>query len=172
MNYTLKQLQERVNQLIENQGEDAHCAAWIYTKEDCHLKDENGDFDYDHVVETPRVLERIFDDVGNIDYIYQVIQECVDEVVEEQFMQQQQELVWFIMSFVSNFSSSSVMNQDQLDRVKENYANLIVDGMDVDTLCTFAIDTIMHNMESWDEQDLKEEVVDLYDQETWDDLTA
>ena len=76
------------------------------------------------------------------------------------------------MSFVSNFSSSSVMNQDQLDRVKENYANLIVDGMDVDTLCTFAIDTIMHNMESWDEQDLKEEVVDLYDQETWDDLTA
>ena len=93
MNYTLKQLQERVNQLIENQGEDAHCAAWIYTKEDCHLKDENGDFDYDHVVETPRVLERIFDDVGNIDYIYQVIQECVDEVVEEQFMQQQQELV-------------------------------------------------------------------------------
>ena len=93
MNYTLSQLQERVNQLIENQGENAHCAAWIYTKEDCHLKDENGEFDYDHVVETPRVLERIFDEVGNIDYIYQVIQECVDEVVEEQFMSYQQELV-------------------------------------------------------------------------------
>ena len=93
MNYTLKQLQERVNKLIENQGEDAHCAAWIYTKEDCHLKDEDGEIDYDNVVETPRVLERIFDDVGNIDYIYQVIQECVDEVVEEQFMQQQQEMV-------------------------------------------------------------------------------
>jgi len=93
MNFTLKQLQERVNKLVEQQGEDAHCAAWIYTKEDCHLKDENGEFDYDNVVETPRVLERIFDDVGNIDYIYQVIQECVDEVVEEQVMQQQQELV-------------------------------------------------------------------------------
>ena len=93
MNYTLKELQQRVNQLIENQGEDAHCAAWIYTKEDCHLKDENGEIDYDHVVETPRVLESIFDDVGNIDYIYQVIQECVDEVVEEQVMLQQQELV-------------------------------------------------------------------------------
>ena len=93
MNYTLKQLQERVNQMIEQQGEDAHCAAWIYTKEDCHLKDEDGEFDYDNVVEDPEVLERIFDDVGNIDYIYQVIQECVDEVTEEQFMQQQQELV-------------------------------------------------------------------------------
>ena len=93
MNYTLKQLQERVNKLIEQQGDDAHCAAWIYTKEDCHLKDENGEIDYDHNVETPRVLESIFNDVGNIDYIYQVIQECVDEVTEEQLMLQQQELV-------------------------------------------------------------------------------
>ena len=93
MNYTLKQLQERVNKLIENQGEDAHCAAWIYTKEDCHLKDKDGEFDYDNTVEDPEVLESIFDDVGNIDYIYQVIQECVDEVVEEQVMQHQVELV-------------------------------------------------------------------------------
>ena len=93
MNYTLKQLQERVNKLVEQQGEDAQCAAWIYTKNDCHLKDEDGEFDYDNTVEDPEVLERIFDDVGNIDYIYQVIQECVDEVAEEQLMQQQQELV-------------------------------------------------------------------------------
>ena len=92
MNYTLKQLQEKVNQLIFNQGEDAHCAAWIFTKEDCHLKDENGDFDYGNNVDDPEVLERIFDDVGNIDYIYQVIQECVDESTEEQLMLYQQEL--------------------------------------------------------------------------------
>tara|TARA_B100001778_G_scaffold67721_1_gene53428 strand:- start:48 stop:329 length:282 start_codon:yes stop_codon:yes gene_type:complete len=93
MNYTLKQLQERVNKLIEQQGEDACCGAWIYTKEDCHLKDENGEIDYDNVVETPRVLECIFNDVGNNDYIYQVIQEVVDESTEEQYMVHQQELV-------------------------------------------------------------------------------
>ena len=92
MNYTLKELQQRVNNLIEQQGENAHCAAWIYTKEDCHLKDEDGEFDYDNTVEDPEVIERIFDDVGNIDYIYQVIQESVDEVTEEQVMLQQQEL--------------------------------------------------------------------------------
>ena len=57
------------------------------------MKDEDGEFDYDNVVEDPEVIERIFDDVGNIDYIYQVIQESVDEVTEEQLMQQQQELV-------------------------------------------------------------------------------
>ena len=94
MNYTLKQLQQRVNQLIENQGEDAHCAAWIYTKEDCHLKDENGEFDYDNDADiAPWLVSKIFDDVGNIDYIYQVIQESVDEVTEEQVMLQQQEMV-------------------------------------------------------------------------------
>ena len=93
MNYTLKELQQRVNQMIEQQGEDAHCAAWIYTKNDCHLKDEDGEIDYNNNVEDPEVVERIFDDVGNIDYIYQVIQECVDEVTEEQVMLQQPELI-------------------------------------------------------------------------------
>ena len=93
MNYTLSQLRDRVNQMIEQQGEDAHCAAWIYTKNDCHLKDEDGEIDCINNVEDPEVIERIFDDVGNIDYIYEVIQDCVDEVVEEQVMLQQQELV-------------------------------------------------------------------------------
>ena len=93
MNYTLKELQQRVNQLIEQQGEDAHCGAWIYTKNDCHLKDEDGEIDYENNVEDPDVIERIFDDVGNIDHIYTVIQECVDEVTEEQYMIMQQEMV-------------------------------------------------------------------------------
>ena len=93
MNYTLKQLQDRVNSMIKEQGEDAECAAWIYTKNDCHLKDENGEIDYDNNIEDPELVRRIFDDVGNIDYIYQVIQESVDEVVEEQWMAYQHELV-------------------------------------------------------------------------------
>ena len=93
MNYTLKQLQDRVNSMIKEQGEDAECAAWIYTKEDIHMKDENGEIDYDTQVNDPALIARIFDDVGQIDYIYTVIQDCVDEVTEEQVMQQQQELV-------------------------------------------------------------------------------
>jgi hypothetical protein len=93
MNYTLKQLQDRVNSMIAQQGEDAECAAWIYTKEDIHVKDEDGEVDYDQQVENPALIARIFDDVGNVDYIYQVIQEAVDEATEEQFMSYQQELV-------------------------------------------------------------------------------
>ena len=90
MNYTLKQLQQRVNQLIENQGEDAYCAAWIYTAEDCSVPLKSGEPLYP-AVEDSELAERIFNDVGNVDYIYQVIQECVDEATEEQFVYYQQE---------------------------------------------------------------------------------
>ena len=93
MNYTLSQLRDRVNSMIAQQGEDAHCAAWIYTKEDIHMKDENGEVDWDSEINDPELVARIFDDVGQIDYIYTVIQDCVDEVTEEQFMSYQQELV-------------------------------------------------------------------------------
>ena len=92
MNYTLQQLKDRVNTLIEQQGETAYCAAWIYTKEDCYLRDVNDELNYDVNVDEPEVVERIFNDVGNVDYIYQIIQESVDEVTEEQYMAYQQEL--------------------------------------------------------------------------------
>ena len=62
------------------------------------------------------------------------------------------------------------MNNDQLDKLKEDYANLIVDGMDMNTLITFAVETIIHNMEMWDEEDVKGEIVDLYGEETLNDL--
>ena len=92
MNYTLKQLQERVNKLIEVQGEDAYCGAWIYTKEDVCIITDDGD-DLYPCEDNPELTERIFNDVGNIDHIYTVIQDCVNEVSEEQYMLLQQELV-------------------------------------------------------------------------------
>ena len=90
MNYTLKQLQDRVSSMIKEQGENAECAAWIFTKNDCHLKDKDGNFDYNNNVEDPALIARIFDDVGNNDYIYQVIQESVDEITEENLMSYKQ----------------------------------------------------------------------------------
>ncbi len=89
MNYTLKQLQERVNEMVTVHGADAHCAAWIYTKYDCHLKDKDGEIDYDNNVEDPTILECIFDDIGQIDYIYTTIQDCLDDCVEERLKEDQ-----------------------------------------------------------------------------------
>jgi len=85
MNYTLKQLQERVNALVKQQGEDAYCAAWVYTAEDCQVLEGVDSQEHYPAVDNPELAERIFNDVGNTDYIYNVIQECVDEVTEEQY---------------------------------------------------------------------------------------
>ena len=63
-----------------------------------------------------------------------------------------------------------MMNNDQLDKLKDDYAYMIVDGMDMNSLITFAVETIAHNMETWDEQDVKEEILDLYGEETLNDL--
>ena len=91
MNYTLKQLQERVNSMIKVQGEDAPCAAWIYTVDDCAIIDDDGEHEF-VAAENPELAERIFNDVGNVDYIYTVIQECVDEATEEHYTALQQEM--------------------------------------------------------------------------------
>ena len=60
----------------------------------------------------------------------------------------------------------------QLHKLKEDYAQLILDGMDMRSLEQFAMDSIMNNMEMWDEKDIKEEVLDFYGEEIWNDLVA
>ena len=78
--------------MIEEQGKDAHCVAWIYTKEDCYLTDIDGEQEY-VALDNPELSERIFYQVGDSDYIYQTIQDAVEESTEEQYTLLQQELV-------------------------------------------------------------------------------
>jgi len=75
------------------------------------------------------------------------------------------------MSFVSFPTDPNIMNDVQLNQLKERYADYIVDGMDMDTLIQFAIDSIFDNIKDWDEDDMKEEITDLYDEETYEMLT-
>ena len=62
------------------------------------------------------------------------------------------------------------MNEQQLEQLKLNYAEMIVDGMDMDSLITFAIESIEQNIKDWDEDDLKAEIVDYYGEDTLNDL--
>ena len=62
------------------------------------------------------------------------------------------------------------LHEQQLDQLKLNYAEMIVDGMDMNTLITFAVESIEQNMKDWDEEDVKSEILDLYDEETWESL--
>ena len=62
------------------------------------------------------------------------------------------------------------MNESDLFTLKENYANMIIDGMDIDTLAQFAHDSIMDNLKDYEEKDIEAEIIDLYGEETYNDL--
>jgi len=74
------------------------------------------------------------------------------------------------MSFVSFPTDPNIMNDSELLQLKENYVNMIIDGMDMDSLVQFAFDSIMDGIKDWGEDDIKEEVIDLYDEEVLESL--
>ena len=74
------------------------------------------------------------------------------------------------MSFVSNPTDPNVMNQEQLEKFKDNYANMILDGMDMDSLVQLAYDYIIEGLENWTEEDMKDEILINYDEEMLSDL--
>ena len=74
------------------------------------------------------------------------------------------------MSFVSFPTDPNIMNDSELLQLKENYANMIIDGMDMDTLCQMAFDLLLDAYKDCTEDDIKEEILDLYDEETLSDL--
>ena len=74
------------------------------------------------------------------------------------------------MSFISFPTDPNTMNREQLDQFKANYASLIVEGMDMKTLEQFAMEMVEQNMTHWNEEDVKEEILDYYGEETLMDL--
>ena len=52
----------------------------------------------------------------------------------------------------------------------DNYAQLILDGMDNKTLEQFAYDCLVQFLHHRDDQELVNEILECYDQETLDDL--
>ena len=92
---TLSQLRDSIDKMIAEQGEDAPCAYWIYSKEDAYVMDDdnNPEYLYDKGGEDATAVVNALDELQVVDYVYTVIQECLDELVEEQRMQLQAEAV-------------------------------------------------------------------------------
>ena len=72
--YSLKALKARVENLIEQQGEDAPCAGWIYTSEDVLKYDDDGD----EVQQSKEVCETVLVNLQDYDFIYQAIVDAID----------------------------------------------------------------------------------------------
>ena len=90
---TLSQLRDAVNRMIAQQGEDAPCAYWVYSKEDAYVIDENDEYNYiyDEGELQAEAVTNALDELQEVDYVYTVIQECLDELVEEKVMLKLQE---------------------------------------------------------------------------------
>jgi len=74
---TLSELKDSIENLIEQQGEDAPCAAFIFTQEDVF------EFDADeNEARFPALFNQdVLCDVGGSSYIYEQVGEMIDDYV-------------------------------------------------------------------------------------------
>jgi hypothetical protein len=77
MNRTLQQLKESVDRLIEQQGADASCAAFIFTKEDVFEMNDDGDEVYSNEEITNKVLRNL----DETNYMLEQAFDCIDDYI-------------------------------------------------------------------------------------------
>ena len=75
---TLSELRDSINQMIESQGENAGCAAFVFTQHDVfEYNEETNQEDYFPTLFTQDVLA----DVGGSSYIYEQVGEMIDDAI-------------------------------------------------------------------------------------------
>jgi hypothetical protein len=62
------------------------------------------------------------------------------------------------------------LSKDQLRKLTLMYAERVVDNMDIRDLCAFAMDTIVDNMEDYNESELMEELSHYYEDDELQEL--
>ena len=65
-----------------------------------------------------------------------------------------------------------MMTINQIDQLKNAYAEMIVEGMDMNSLITFAVESIEQNLKDYDLDDIKEEIVDCYGEDVLSDMLS
>ena len=65
-----------------------------------------------------------------------------------------------------------IMTEEQLSKLKDEYAEMIMDNMDYKDMERLLFDVIRGDMEMSNEEELKEEIIDFYDIETWEELIS
>ena len=64
------------------------------------------------------------------------------------------------------------MTINQIDQLKSAYAEMIVEGMDMNSLITFAVESIEQNLKDYDLNDIKEEIIDCYGEDVLSDMLS
>ena len=75
---TLSELRNSIDKMIESQGENAPCAAFVFTQHDVfEFNEETNQDDYFSTLFTEDVLA----DVGGSSYIYEQVGEMIDDAI-------------------------------------------------------------------------------------------
>jgi len=69
------------------------------------------------------------------------------------------------LTIVSFSTEITNMTNEQLAQFKSNYAEMIIEGMDYKTMEAMVYDVIMESFELFTEDEMKEEVLNHYDEE-------
>ena len=70
-----------------------------------------------------------------------------------------------VMSLIKTFLHKQMMTKEQLAQFKYNYCEMIVDSLDMDSLVQMCHDLLMDSYQDCTEEELKEEILDLYDED-------
>ena len=76
---TLQQLKESVERLIDDQGEDAPVAAFIFTNEDVYVMDEDGNPD----PVQREIAETVLHELEDYDHIHTEIADAIEEELKQ-----------------------------------------------------------------------------------------
>ena len=58
------------------------------------------------------------------------------------------------------------LTNEQLSELIDNYANMVIDRMDIDTLTQFAYESLVVGFNKYSEKELLSEIQELFDDET------
>lgn len=71
---------------------------------------------------------------------------------------------------MTNARPSARMTETQLNQLKLNYVEMVVESMDLNELIAHAKEAIEQNVKDWDEDDAKSEILCWHDEETLERL--
>jgi hypothetical protein len=76
------------------------------------------------------------------------------------------------MSLIKTYlHQQMIMNEEQLSKVKDQYAQLIMNNMDYKDMERLLFDVVRGDMEMTNEEELKAEIIDFYGDNQWQELT-
>ena len=75
------------------------------------------------------------------------------------------------MSLIKSYLHQQMtMNEEQLSKIKDQYAEMIMENMDYKDMERLLFDVVRSDMEVSNEEELRDEIIDYYGEETWEEM--